>query len=122
MTTVTLQLSEAIIQRARTRAVQTGQKLEDILVEWIDRQAQELPTESLSDQEVVLLSNLEMAEQDQAELNRLLEINREGKLDQNEQIKLDVLMEQYRTGMIRKAEALRVAAARGLPTVIHEKG
>ena len=39
---------------------------------------------------------------------------REGELNDNEQVQLDALMLAYRRGLVRKAQALKVAVERGL--------
>jgi ribosomal protein S9 len=44
----------------------------------------------------------------------LLATQREGALTADERGQLDTLMEIYRRGMVRKAQALKVAVARGL--------
>jgi hypothetical protein len=40
--------------------------------------------------------------------------NREGQLDDQEANQLDELMQVYRSGLVRKARALKVAVERGL--------
>ena len=44
---VTLQLPETLAQRAKEIAAFTHRRLEDVLLEWIDRAITELPMESL---------------------------------------------------------------------------
>jgi hypothetical protein len=41
-------------------------------------------------------------------------MNREGVLPPRQQVRLDQLMQAYRHGLIRKAQALQVAVDRGL--------
>jgi hypothetical protein len=48
------------------------------------------------------------------ELSRLLAGNREGSLAEAEPARLDELIRLYRRGLVRKAQALRIAVARGL--------
>jgi hypothetical protein len=50
----------------------------------------------------------------QEELSALLEGNREGTLQAAEWARLGELMQVYRRGLIRKAQAIQVAVARGL--------
>ena len=45
---VTLQLPETLVQKAKQIAAFTHRRLEDVLLEWIDRAITELPMESLS--------------------------------------------------------------------------
>jgi hypothetical protein len=42
---VTLNVPEEIVQQARTVAAKTKQRLEDVLTEWLDRAAAEIPVE-----------------------------------------------------------------------------
>jgi hypothetical protein len=55
---VTLELPETLAQRAKEIAALTNQRLEDVLVEWIDRASTELPVESLPDDWVLALCEL----------------------------------------------------------------
>lgn len=74
----------------------------------------ERPVETLSDEEVLALTELQMAPEEQSRLSDLLERNREDELDAEAERQLDELMHLYESGLIRKAEALRVAVQRGL--------
>ncbi|MEO1400588.1 MAG: hypothetical protein AAFV72_04955 [Cyanobacteria bacterium J06635_1] len=85
------------------------QRLEDILVEWIDQAVNELPVETLADEQVLGLCNLSMEAHQQERLDELLAENREGQLGQAESQELDVLMQVYRRGLGRKAQAMKVA-------------
>jgi hypothetical protein len=51
---VTLQLPETLAQRAKEIAAFTHRRLEDVLVEWIDRAITKLPLEPLPDEQVLL--------------------------------------------------------------------
>ncbi len=70
--------------------------------------------EHLSDQQILQLCDRMMTDNDQAEMSQLLWENREGLLTEPGQRQLDALMQIYQTGMVRKAEAWKVAADRGL--------
>jgi hypothetical protein len=74
----------------------------------------ERPVTSLTDEEVLELCDAQMPPEEQSELNELLEANREGTLDGAQQDRLDVLMQKYRRGLVRKAQAWQVAVQRGL--------
>jgi hypothetical protein len=111
---VTLNIPKPAAQNARAIASRTQRRLEDVLVEWIDKIASELPVDSLSDEEVLSLCVLEMPVNEQTELSNLLALNREGILEQNQRQRLDELMQIYRKGIIRKAQAWQVAVTRGL--------
>jgi hypothetical protein len=60
------------------------------------------------------LKRLEMKPDEQDELSNLLALNRENQLSNLQRQRLDQLMLVYRRGMVRKAQALRVAVERGL--------
>ena len=74
----------------------------------------EISISSLSDDEVLALTDLQMDPGQSAELSELLALNGEGKLDASGRVRLDGLMEIYRAGMVRKSQALGEAVARGL--------
>jgi hypothetical protein len=112
--TVTIRVSERVARSATYLATQTDRRIEDVLAEWLDQAAVELPVESLSDEEVLALCDLQMNPVEQAELGRLLSENREGALDNWGHARLDELMKNYRRGLVRKAQALKVAVQRGL--------
>jgi hypothetical protein len=111
---VTLELPDALVQSARAIATQRNRRVEDILVEWLDQAASEVPVELLPDEQVVLLGALEMDKADQAKLSDLLARQREGSLADADRSALDALMGTYRRGLVRKAQALKVAVDRGL--------
>jgi hypothetical protein len=111
---VTLELPETLAQRAKEIAVLTNRRLEDVLVEWIDRASQELPVESLPDDWVLALCDTQMEQEQQEALSELLARNREGQLNNEEVNQLDELMQVYRHGLVRKARSLKVAVERGL--------
>jgi hypothetical protein len=111
---VTLELPEALAQQAKEIAALTHRRLEDVLVEWIDRAVAELAIESLPDEQVLVLCDIQMQPDQEAMLSDLLARNREGQLSQAEAQQLDALMQLYRRGLVRKARALQVAVSRGL--------
>ena len=112
--TVTLQLPNNLASTAQVVAQRTKRPIEDVLVEWLDRAASDLPIELLSDEQLLALTILEMSPEQQEELSNLLVIHREGELSDGEQQSLERLMQIYRRGLVRKAEAIKVAVARGL--------
>jgi hypothetical protein len=57
---------------------------------------------------------MQMEPEQQEALSDLLDRNREGQLDNEETNQLDELMQVYRSGLVRKARALKVAVERGL--------
>ena len=112
--TVTLDLPEQVIESARAIASRTDRRLEDVLVEWIDRVAGELPVESLPDEDLLRVAEMQLSAEIQGELDELLIINRESTLEASQHERLDHLMQIYRRGLVRKARALKVAVERGL--------
>ena len=112
--TVTLELPEALAQSARAVAQQTQRSVEAVLLDWLDRAAADIPVEALLDDQVLLLRDLQLSTEQQAALSDLLARQREGVLTGTERIQLDELMGIYRRGLVRKAQALKVAVDRGL--------
>lgn len=115
---VTLELPETLAQRAKEIAALTNRRIEDVLVEWIDRASQELPVESLPDDWVLALCDMQMEPEQQEALSELLERNREGQLDNKQVNQLNDLMQVYRSGLVRKARVLKVAVERGLRSAL----
>jgi len=114
MVTVKLEIPNKVATLAREVAATTHRRVEDVLVEWLDRASTDVPVEDLSNEEVLKLCDLQMPRKQQKELSDLLAKNREGELDDAGRARLDELMEIYQNGMVRKAEALMVAVKRNL--------
>lgn len=111
---VTLELPEELVRQARTVAMRTRRTIDDILAEWIRLGGGEPVLELLSDEELLAVANGQWAEEDQDALSDLLDRNREGDLDPAGRARLEELMRAYRAGLVRNAQALQVAALRGL--------
>lgn len=107
-------LPDPLVECARAVAVQTHRRIEDVPIEWLDRAATEVSVELLPDEQVLALRDLHMEHGQQASLSDLLARQREGTLTADERGQLDTLMSTYRRGMVRKAQALKVAVDRGL--------
>ena len=114
MSEMMIPVSERAARHATRVASLTHRRVEDVLAEWLDRAAAEIPVETLPDDELLAFCDLEMDEEQQYELSHLLAENREGLLDAEAQARLDELMRVYRRGLVRKARALKVAVQRGL--------
>lgn len=112
--TITLELPGELAERARAVATKMHRSVEDVLLEWLDRASSEMPVDLLPDEQVLSLRDMQMSKEQQAELSFLLERQREGTLDSTARSRLDTLMTMYRQGMVRKAQALKVAVERGL--------
>jgi hypothetical protein len=111
---VTVELSGDLARRARAMAAQVNRPFEEMLVHWIDQAVSEPAVELLPDDQVLFLCDLQLSPDQQEELSKLLNCQREGQLTDAERPRLDELMRIYRHGMIRKAQALQTAVARGL--------
>lgn len=77
---VSLNLPEEVAARASQIALETHRRLEDVLVEWLDRATIEPPIETLTDAEVIALCDLQLSKTQQSELDDLLYDQREGQL------------------------------------------
>ena len=115
---IVLQMPEKLARQVKQIAALNHRPLEDILVEWIDRALSEIPVESLPDEQVLALCDLQLEGEQQEQMSELLARNREGQLDDVQARQLDELMQVYRRGLVRKAKALKVAVERGLKTPI----
>lgn len=111
---VTLNLPNDVAERAQSVARQTNRRVEDVLLDWLGQAAGAAPVDSLPDDEVLALCDLQMSQSEQDELSALLGRQRERALDEAARKRLDTLMEIYRRGMVRKAQALKVAVERHL--------
>lgn len=109
-----VEVSDRAERSAVQVAAQSQRRVEDVIAEWIDRVATELPVEWLSDDKVLALADLQMEIGQQEELSRLLASNQEGTLDAQGRFRLNKLMYVYRRGLVRKAQAIREAVQRGL--------
>jgi hypothetical protein len=114
MVQITLNIPDQLAQEARFVAARTQRRVEDVLQEWLSHYMSERPVETMTDEAVLKLSNMQMPDYQQQELSDLLELNRENKLTVGDRKRLDELMTIYSQGMIRKAEALKVAVERNL--------
>jgi hypothetical protein len=120
---IILNLPDRLAKQVHEVAALTQRKLEDVLIEWLDSYAfangdrgslEGIAIVDLSDEEILQLCDLQMSEPEQNQMSLLLEKQREGNLQQGELEQLDELLQVYRRGMIRKAEALKVSVERGL--------
>jgi hypothetical protein len=120
---VILNLPDRLAKQVHEVAELTQRKLEDVLIEWLDSYAcaisdrgglEEIVIVDLSDEQILKLCDLQMSNQEQTQMSLLLEKQRENTLQPGELEQLDGLLQGYRRGMVRKAEALKVAVGRGL--------
>ena len=72
------------------------------------------PVAELSDKVILKLAQLQLSPAQNRRLSRLLNRQQAGKLTSAERGELLTLMQVYRSGLMRKAQALREAVRRGL--------
>ena len=111
---ITIPVPDHVARVAAQVAERSQRSIEDVLAEWLDRISSDIPVELLPDEEVLALTELQLGDEEQAIFSSLLEKNREGALSAAEQLQLDEMMRVYEHGLLRKAQALRVAVQRGL--------
>jgi hypothetical protein len=116
---ITLELPDPLAHSARIVAERTRRRVEEVLVEWLDQAAAEIPVEMLPDEQVLALRDLQMNTAQQTELSLLLADQREQRLDAQGRERLDELLAIYRNGMVRKAQALKTAVERGLQPALN---
>jgi hypothetical protein len=111
---VTIDISEAVARRGQETAVKSGRRVERVLAEWIDRLVSDPPVDSLPNDQILALCRSDLGGRQQNQLGKLLNRHREGILTTAEQARLDELVQGYRHGPVRKAQAFQVAVAREL--------
>ena len=126
-TSITLNLPDEVYRRASELAQLMSIDLADVLVEAIslslspmssveahlDR-SEETPVASLSDEEVLALTELQMETNSDQRLSELLDRQQAGILTEAERPELWTMMQIYQFLLLRKAIALREAVSRGL--------
>ena len=111
---ITLQVSDRVVTQATQVAARTQRRVEEVLESWLEWASTEMPVEALADKEVLALTELQLSDEQQTVLSDLLAKNQDGTLDAEGRRQLDALMRVYEHGLLRKAQALRVAVQRGL--------
>jgi hypothetical protein len=119
---VTINLPDDVYHRAERFAVLSNQDLSSVLADTImhslpstSSALDRMPSiDSLTDPEIIALTQLEMESSEDARLSELLDRQQAGTLAENDSIELDGLMQIYREGLLRKATALAEAVKRSL--------
>ena len=114
MPQVVISVRDEVLRTAAHAAEESQRQIEEVLVDWLERVIMEIPVETLSDAEILSLADQQLKPEEQEVLSDLLVRSREGQLDAAGQERLEALMEGYEQGLLRKAQALRVAVQRGL--------
>ena len=121
-TQVVITLPDDVYRRAERLAQLTSRGVADILADTITlslpplspQTASVRPITELSDEEVLDLTEFQMAPERDRRLSTLLQKQQAGKLPDPERSELSVLMQRYQEGLLRKAQALHEAVRRGL--------
>ena len=121
-TRVVVTLQDDVYRRVERLAQLTSRDIPVLLAETIalvlpplDVSAESVPAvTSLSDEEVVALTELQMLPEQDRRLSTLLQKQQARTLSAPEQAELVLLMQVYQEGLLRKAQALREAVQRGL--------
>ncbi len=113
---VTIELPDELSRGARRLAAAGHRRLEDAVIDWIDRAIANPDVETLLDDELLRLCDATLGAGEQAELSDRLAEAREGTLDTAGRVRLDELMAEYRRGLVLKARAWKEAVSRGLRT------
>jgi hypothetical protein len=111
---ITIELPEDIAEQVRMVAARTQRSFEAVMVEWIRRAGAEPVLELLPDEELLTVCDSQPDPAQEEELSDLLERNQEGTLQTSERGRLEELMRNYRTGLVRRAQAIKVAVSRGI--------
>ena len=118
--TLTLELSDELVQKVRRYSAAQHRRLEDVAVDLIGRAIEEPTVESLADDELLALCDSRFDDQQQDELSQLFARQGEGEMPPSDQQRLDELLVLYRKGLVQKARAWRTAVARGLRPPLNE--
>lgn len=111
---ITLTIPENTWLYAKAVANRSKQKIEDVLINLIEKGSSEVNLEKLSDSEILALTKMSISTQKQERLSDLLFKNRESKLNKKEQEELDLMVEICELNNLKKAEAIQIAVKRGL--------
>ena len=123
-TRVMVTLQDDVYRRVERLAQLTSRDVADLLADTITLalpplavSAESVPAlTSLSDEDVLGLTELQMAPEQDRRLSALLQKQQERALSAAEQTELLMLMQVYQEGVLRKAQALHEAVRRGLRT------
>jgi hypothetical protein len=111
---LTIKVSDHVARFASQVAIQRDLPVEEVLSDLLESAVNDIPVECLSDDEVLTLSEMNFPDEQDATLSDLLARQRENQLDSEGRRQLSEMMRSYERGLLRKAQALRVAVERGL--------
>ncbi|BAZ68100.1 hypothetical protein NIES4106_28590 [Fischerella sp. NIES-4106] len=124
-TQITITLPDEVYQRAERFARLANRDIASVLADTIQLSIPPIradildlePVSTLSDQQVLALTELQMESEQDARLSELLDRQQAGLLIEDERLELQTLMQIYQEGLLRKATALSEAVKRGLTFV-----
>ena len=121
-TQIIITLPDDIYQRAERFARLANRDVASILVDTIQLSIPPVsgdisdlePVSVLSDEQVLVLTELQMESEQDVRLSELLDRQQSGTLTESDRSELKTLMQVYQEGLLRKATALSEAVKRGL--------
>jgi predicted transcriptional regulator len=121
-TQITITLPDEVYQRAERFARLANRDIASVLADTIQLSMpligagslDLMPVSELTDEQVLALTALQMEPSQDARLSELLDRQQAGLLTDGERIELQVLMQIYQEGLLRKATALSESVKRGL--------
>jgi hypothetical protein len=121
-TQITITLPDEVYQRAERFARLANRDIASVLADTIQLSIPAIspeaaalePLSTLSDEQVIALTQLQMEPEQDARLSDLLDRQQSGILTETERKELQTLMQIYQEGLLRKATALSEAVKRGL--------
>ncbi|MBW4547916.1 MAG: hypothetical protein KME25_26250 [Symplocastrum torsivum CPER-KK1] len=121
-TQITITLPDEVYQRVERFARLANRDIASVLAETIQLSIPAIspeaaalePISTLSDEQVIALTQLQMEPEQDARLSDLLDRQQSGILTETECKELQTLMQIYQEGLLRKATALSEAVKRGL--------
>ncbi len=121
-TKITITLSDEVYQRAERFARLANRDVASVIADTVQLSISAVradvvdiePITTLSDQQVLLLTDIQMEPSQDARLSELLDHQQAGTLAEHERSELQTLMQIYQEGLLRKATALSEAVKRGL--------
>lgn len=121
-TQITITLPDEVYRRAERFARLANRDVADVLADTlylsipaVSPEVTDLePISTLSDEQVLALTDLQMEPDQDSELSELLDRQQAGLLTEDERQTLQVLMQIYQESLLRKATALSEAVKRGL--------
>ncbi|PSF31274.1 hypothetical protein C7H19_23115 [Aphanothece hegewaldii CCALA 016] len=127
-TQLTINLPDEIYHQIQHLAQLSNRQISEVLADTIklslpllnlQTQFQE-PVSTLRNEQVLALTELQMAAEQDRQLSNLLDQQQAGTLTEIEQVELQILMQVYQAGLLRKATALSEAVKRGLIAPLSE--